>query len=238
MEDAGRGVAAAPSASRGRLRIALSTARPPGVARACRAAEQRRGRRGDRPALLRSLGHEVIERRSTSADRDRAATSLARYLRGIHDDAAAMPHPERLEPRTSELARLGRRGRPVGPAPRVGGASRPTRARVNAIFDDVDVVLSPSPRRRCRAASGVDRRRAAPATLLAPLRASCRSTPLWNRDSANPAMTSPAGLTRPACRCPVQIVARPREEETLLSLAAQVERARPWADRRPPASGA
>ena len=34
----------------------------------------------------------------------------------------------------------------------------------------------------------------------------------------------------------VQLVGRPNDEATLLSLAAQLERARPWADRRPPVS--
>jgi Asp-tRNA(Asn)/Glu-tRNA(Gln) amidotransferase A subunit family amidase len=32
----------------------------------------------------------------------------------------------------------------------------------------------------------------------------------------------------------VQIVGPPRSEERLVSLAAQVERAQPWADRHPP----
>ena len=34
----------------------------------------------------------------------------------------------------------------------------------------------------------------------------------------------------------VQLVGRPSEEATLLSLSAQIEAARPWADRRPPVS--
>src|SRR6202023_2306529 len=56
--------------------------------------------------LLRSLGHEVSER-----DPDYGAVGFAavlpRYLRGIHDDAAAMAHPERLERRSRGMARLG-----------------------------------------------------------------------------------------------------------------------------------
>ena len=34
----------------------------------------------------------------------------------------------------------------------------------------------------------------------------------------------------------VQLVGRPYDEATLLSLAAQIESARPWAHRRPPVS--
>jgi amidase len=34
----------------------------------------------------------------------------------------------------------------------------------------------------------------------------------------------------------VQLVGRPDDETTLLSLSAQLEQARPWADRRPPVS--
>jgi amidase len=34
----------------------------------------------------------------------------------------------------------------------------------------------------------------------------------------------------------VQLVGRPADETTLITLAAQLERERPWADRRPPVS--
>jgi amidase len=33
---------------------------------------------------------------------------------------------------------------------------------------------------------------------------------------------------------PVQLIGRPADEAGLLALSAQIERARPWADRRPP----
>ncbi len=60
------------------------------------------------------------DRRAAALARPRGATSaipttgsdaipavLARYLRGIHDDARALAHPERLERRTRGMARLG-----------------------------------------------------------------------------------------------------------------------------------
>ncbi len=54
-----------------------------------------------------------------------------------------------------------------------------------------------------------------------------------------PAMSVPLWWTEPLADAPrglpvgVQLVARPAEEATLLRLAAQLEAARPWADRRP-----
>ncbi len=46
----------------------------------------------------------------------------------------------------------------------------------------------------------------------------------------------PAGFDRDRLPLSVQFVGRPNDEATLLSLAAQVEAERPWADRRPPVS--
>ena len=44
----------------------------------------------------------------------------------------------------------------------------------------------------------------------------------------------PAGFTDDGLPLSVQLVGRPNDEATLLSLAAQLEAERPWADRRPP----
>jgi amidase len=43
----------------------------------------------------------------------------------------------------------------------------------------------------------------------------------------------PAGFDDDGLPLAVQLVGRPHDEATLLSLAAQIEEARPWADRRP-----
>ena len=55
----------------------------------------------------------------------------------------------------------------------------------------------------------------------------------WNH-LGNPAMSVPAGFAADGMPLAVQIVGRPGDEATLLSLAAQLEAERPWADKRPP----
>lgn len=54
--------------------------------------------------------------------------------------------------------------------------------------------------------------------------------------TGQPAASVSAGFTADGLPLAVQIVARPHDEATLLSLAAQLEAERPWADSRPPVS--
>jgi amidase len=57
----------------------------------------------------------------------------------------------------------------------------------------------------------------------------------WNV-TGQPAASVPAGFTSTGLPLGVQLIGRPNDEGTLLSLAAQVEAERPWAERRPPVS--
>src|SRR5205085_2928532 len=87
----------------GKLRVAVSLKPPPGVITSVdgevrRAVEQT----GE---LLRSLGHDVREREPDYGLL--IVNAVTRYLRGIHDDAVGVPHPERLERRTRGVARRG-----------------------------------------------------------------------------------------------------------------------------------
>ena len=92
--------------------------------------------------LLRSLGHEVTER-----DPDYGLGTLAalipRYVRGIRDDARALPHPERLERRTRGMARLGALIPPALVERALAGEAEFAR-RLNGVFEDHDVLLTPA----------------------------------------------------------------------------------------------
>ena len=55
----------------------------------------------------------------------------------------------------------------------------------------------------------------------------------WN-STGQPAAVGPAGFTDAGLPRSVMFAARPNREDMLVSIAAQLEAERPWADRRPP----
>jgi amidase len=209
------------------LKIALSQRIPPGST-ARLDGEWRRAAEST-AELLRSLGHEVVEREPAIGPV--GLNVVARYLDGVAQEAGALEHPERLERRTRGLARLGRVARPA--AARARRSAAKDVARVNAIFDEVDVVLGPT---LAKAPLEIGRYegRSAPYTLNGVLRW-IPFNGVWNH-LGNPAAAVPAGFDAAGLPLSVQLVGRPGSDATLFSLAHQLELARPWADARPPIS--
>jgi amidase len=212
----------------GRLRIALSTRVPPPLV--ARVARVQRAAVAEAGALLRELGHDVIERELDYPPGAAAGNAIPRYFRGVYDDVRALPHPERLERRTRAFARIGGlvSDRRVAA---MWAAEADIAARVQAIFDDVDVVITPG------TAAGPSRigayaRRGAISTL-ALVAARVPFQAMFNV-TGQPAAVVPWGLDRDGIPTSIQLVGRPFDEATLLSLGAQIEGARPWAGRRPP----
>jgi amidase len=213
----------------GKLRVGWSTLAPRALAPPTVSAEAKQAVR-DAADFLGTLGHQVEPR-----DPDWGSigdTISARFLKGVAETVEEVPHPERLESRTRGFGRLGK----VLPEAlyRMAMERRPAeQARVNAIFDSVDVLVMPVmggtalPVRRWEGKGALQ-------TVLGMSRFYPYCVP-WNH-LGNPAMAVPFGFSAEGMPLSVQVIGRPGGEATLLSLAAQIEAERPWADRRPPIS--
>jgi amidase len=204
-----------------KLRIALSTKTPAAgvpVAADCRRAVDQVGE------LLRSLGHQVD---AQDPDYGLLVTPFfARYFHGIREDVLRMPHPQRLERRTRGFARL---GAPWGPFVDRAVRDEPGHAqRIFAIFDEYDVILTPM-----TAQPPIEVMRWEGLGALRTAEGMGRVYPYagtWNV-LGNPAASVPALLNADGLPIAVQLVARPNDEHTIVSLAAQIEAERPWAER-------
>jgi amidase len=172
--------------------------------------------------VLAGLGHEVRE-----VDPDYPDTTLAfipQFLAGVRAEADAVEHVDRLEPRTRLVCQL---GRPVSRrvVDKAMAAGERVAERANRVFDDVDVLLTPTIPDRPRHVGVL--------TGTRPLRVAYASTrmiawtSLWNV-AGNPAASVPTGLAADGLPVAVQLVGRIGDEPTLLGVAAQLERTRPW----------
>jgi amidase len=211
----------------GPLRVAVSL--KPSVQGARVDPEVRRG--VDETAdLLRSLGHQVVNH--DPAWGDIGSNVVPRYLGGIAEEASHVPHPERLERRTKGYARLGApwRGALLD---RVRRDEARHAERLGRVFEAHDVLLTPvtaKPPVEIGTWSGLGALRTVAGQLFTyPFAAP------WNA-TGQPAAAVPAGFTGDGLPLSVQLIGRPHDEATLISLAAQIEAERPWADKRPPVS--
>ncbi|SEH12434.1 amidase family protein [Thermoleophilum album] len=177
---------------------------------------------------LRSAGH-VVER----VDIPYGASPLravARYLRGVADDARAVDRPERLQRRTRGLARLGR-AIPDALLARARAGEQRDRLRIGRLFEQYDLLLTPTVARPPVAATaweGLGGLR----TLLS-MGQVYPYTPVWNHVGFA-AVAVPAGIGDDGLPRSVQLVARDGCEPLALRLAAQLEERLATALPRPP----
>lgn len=175
-------------------------------------------------AVLRGLGHHV-----NPGDPDYKGVQpsfLLRYVRGAADDLAALADPGCTERRTRVVGAVGRvisdsllqRG--------VRGGDRAA-ARLAELPGGADVLLTPTLAAPPRLVGSLDGLRAiALAGGVVPF------TPAWNV-TGQPAISVPAGFTTDGLPLAVQLIGRPGSEQLLLALAAQLEEASGFPDRRP-----
>ena len=211
----------------GKLRIAVNLKPGRALAKPLLLEESRRALEETAEAL-RSLGHEL-----DWVDPDWGSIGnqiSARYLGGIAEDVEGVPHPERLEAQTRGYRRLARVAAPGWAVRRAVRLERSDSERVNRVLRDHDVILSPM-----TAGPAVEIGRWHGKGALRSVLGQSRWYPYavpWNH-TGQPAAAVPATLSSDGLPLAVQIVGRHNDEATLLSLAAQLESERPWADRIP-----
>jgi len=209
----------------GRLRIAWSVKVPKPVL--AKVDEEQRGAVQRTAERLAALGHHVEQRDPEVGSEALSVTT--RYLHGIHEEAKAMAHPERLSRRTRGFAAMGARI-PAALVRRADLSERGHRARMERFLADIDVLLTPVFTRRPPPIGEWD-------GLPAPLAFNgfVNFVPhlgLFNH-TGQPAAALPVEQAPDGFPVAVQAVGRPDGEPTLLALAAQLEAETGWTTRRP-----
>ena len=212
----------------GPLRIAVSRSLPLGTLARLSADQRLAWERTGR--LLSELGHHV---EASDPDYGMAALDFVQtYLRAAHEEFVKLAQPELAERSTRQLAALG--GKLVSPGRRDRIlAKRPrTSERIGRLWDKFDVLLTPGLASTAIEAEG-GYGKSAPLALDKASRF-MPWFPAWNM-TGQPAISIPAGFDGDGLPLSVQLVGRHGTEQTLYTLAAQIEAARPWAGERPAA---
>ena len=158
--------------------------------------------------------------------------ALPRYFRGVYDDVKTLPHPERLGC-TDASVRPDRRADLGEADERDQGAESEVAERIQSIFDDVDVVITPGTAMGPSRIGAYQRRGAISTLTMVAARVPFQA--MFNV-TGQPAAVVPWDLDGNGVPTSIQLVGKPFDEATLLSLGAQIEQARPWAQKRPPVS--
>lgn len=166
---------------------------------------------------LRALGHRVEVGALPGVPRD--LTFLSLMAGGIADEIARVDRPDLLERRTRQLAAW---SRPLARrADRAEATAVVIADRVNRVFDEVDVLLTPTvPTPALRA--GMLARQGLGRTALRSLPVASWTT-LWNV-VGNPAAAVPIGFTDTELPLSAQVIGPPDGEPIVVQVAAQIER--------------
>ena len=221
-------------ASPGRLRIAWSCETPSGrpIEPEIQAALERTA------ALLKGLGHEVIERglgidyRGLYASRGpAAAANFAAGMARLIETVGREPEDDELEPLTWASLKAGRR-QTGADVMRSLQETRMLNRRTLAAFEDIDVYLSPVLGAPVPQIGFIDPVRLEPREVNRRQGRTFPFTPPFNF-SGQPSMSLP--LEQDASGLPIGLMftAKYADEATLFRLAAQLEKEAPWKDRRP-----
>lgn len=215
----------------GRLRVRF-TATPPlnvPVDPACVAAVQAVA------DALADLGHDVVEGSLDTPEGDDLVTAFM-TLWGTNSASVPNLDPAKLEPLNAALRAQGEATSAITYVEAVHRAQAISRDLIGRLRAEVDVLLMPTmacqPPRVGSVWDGTD-----DDPLMALLNCYPMGvlTTLWNITGL-PAISLPLHHSDDGLPVGVQLVAGPWQDGLLLQLAAQLEQALPWSDRRPPLS--
>jgi amidase len=221
-----------------RLRIAFSSETPNG--RPIHAENQRALEQT--VSLLQELGHQVEER---GLGIDYRALYRAQAAVGSSNGAAAQlarverfgrePEPHELEPLTWAGFRLGRKltGEQVMASWRT---LRRMTGEILRLFEEVDVFLTPVMGTPPPEIGHIDPVNLEPREVQRRQAVAFPFTPPFNF-TGQPAMSVPLEWSSDGLPLGLQFAGRYADEATLFRLAAQLEQARPWIERKPPLFG-
>jgi len=222
----------------GRLRIAFTTQAVTGVEVHKECVEAVR----DVAKLCQDLGHEVTE---ADVELDGTMVNAAfitilatggtgMFIRGMAMLTGQTPTQEHFEPLTWALYELSQKWSATDYALAV--TSLQSVSRVIARFMiDYDAWLTPTLSKPPVPLGWMESRPEDPMAPLARAGEYVPFTPVCNF-TGQPAMSVPLVWSREGLPVGTHFIGRFGDEATLFRLAAQLERARPWADRRPPVS--
>jgi amidase len=188
--------------------------------------------------LLRGLGHEVVEASPALPAPDSLEIFLQVFGPGIalgiglgERLAGRPPTEDEIEPMSRALLEHARALPSTGYLTAVAQLQLLARGTV-AFFADYDLLLTPVLAARPLAIGELNGCGERPMDDLRRSGTFAPYTPLFNV-TGQPAISLPMGFGEDGLPTAVQLVGHPLGEETLLQVAAQIEAARPWADRRP-----
>jgi amidase len=220
----------------GRLRVAVSTVAPGGAAahEDCVAAVR------SAAALLEELGHVVVEAApEVDASSSRQTffrlwtTCIGAGVEALGRASGVTPSEDNLEPLTWALYQLSAQPTARQHLEAVVAMHRLAR-QYQRFFVDHDLLLTPTLAEPPPPLGSFD---AQPGDPLAGMKRAGRFTPFTPiaNLTGQPAMSLPLHWNDAGLPIGVQVIGRFGDEATLLRLAAQLEAARPWMARRPPA---
>ncbi len=220
--------------SPGKLRIRWSSETPSGrpIEPEIQAALERTA------ALLKGLGHEVVEKgmgidyRALFASRGpAAAANFAAGMARLIDEIGREPEPHELEPLTWASLKAGRR-QTGSDVMRSLQETRMLNRQVLGFFEDIDVYLTPVLGTPLPEIGFIDPVNLEPREVNRRQGKTFPFTPPFNF-SGQPSMSLPLETDSNGLPIGMMFTAKYADEATLFRLAAQLEKEAPWKGRRP-----